>query len=450
MGMPPAKEMPPLHIAPLGVGGQAIPVPDNKRYHRVACNNMANLRRRHEGVALKDMPRAFLNQAFGAYAREVSDSESSYIFVSDQLGSGPASPKQGRRGKAKGKLRASILLNSLKKKRSFTDGSVDFEDMAGVIESTWAAQRTVPFEDTIYVIMLSPKDPDDYIALGDRRLYWLDDDVATKEHTKGLLHAIDYFDGFEKGGVGLPGGIAPAPDGREWRRSEEGAALKSYFFRMSRQFDVVADGGDVSDIWPLPYRCKERGYLEAARVCLLLNDLREFLHPGSTKDVMEKAAHCEQYLHLRIVTANTLKHHLLVAEQHGRNCRLLDEDGQPHKLFKNLDGPPPYGIQYQLGTGTTAYLHMLFYLGWGFLIASILSIPHLYLNATGGYLNDLGFVSSYYEYIGSFTLSIAASRPWERHFIYPVFDVLIFIVLALSFMFVKRALRRPPCPYNER
>ena len=118
--------------------------------------------------------------------------------------------------------------------------------------------------------------------------------------------------------------------------------LQSYLFRMSRQFEVIADGGDVSDQWPLPYRCKERSQLEAARVCLLLNELREFLHPLSTAEVTAHALHCEQYLRLRLVTTETLAHHLALAEQHGRNCRLLDEDGQPHALFKRLDGPPPY------------------------------------------------------------------------------------------------------------
>ena len=68
-----------------------------------------------------------------------------------------------------------------------------------------------------------------------------------------------------------------------------------------------------------------------------------------------------------------MAHHLRIAEQHRKSVRLLDADGQPHALGSRLDGPALYGIQYQIGTGTTAYLYMLWYLGFGFLMAAMVA-----------------------------------------------------------------------------
>lgn len=400
-----------------------------KSIHRVPCLNVHEQRLRHEQTSLEDRPREFLRSAFGSYS--VEDTRSgSLIFVSPQL-----LPDVAR--KSTSQLTTSGPLHGLLTSTKMRD----FDETSAHVRATWKKQRSSPFDDEIYVVLLSPKDPNDYLALGGRRLYWFDDDVFTSKHKGGLLHAIEYFDGTEdnldeEAAVAFASTIAPAPDGREWRRSEQGAYLKAYFFRMSRQFDVVADGGDVSSLWPLPYRCKERSQLEGARVCMLLNELREFLHPNSTTQVVERAAHCEQFLHLRTVTKETLPHHQALARQHGRNWRLLDEDGQPHALFKRLDGPPPYGIQFQLGTGTTAYLMMLWYLGLGYTIASVLAIPTIYQNVRGERLVDLGIASAYYSYLGSYVASIANTRPYERSVLYQVTDVLVIVVLALSFVYV--------------
>ena len=78
----------------------------------------------------------------------------------------------------------------------------------------------VPFQDDVLLVLLSPGDPDDYIALGARRLYWLDDDVSapTGGHRRlrgrhGLLHAIDYFesDAVQARRSAEPGLPLPAP-----------------------------------------------------------------------------------------------------------------------------------------------------------------------------------------------------------------------------------------------
>jgi hypothetical protein len=53
-----------------------------------------------------------------------------------------------------------------------------FGDAAKCIEAMWTEQRKTAFNDTIYAVLISPQDTDDYIALGGKRLYWLDDDVT--------------------------------------------------------------------------------------------------------------------------------------------------------------------------------------------------------------------------------------------------------------------------------
>lgn len=74
----------------------------------------------------------------------------------------------------------------------------------------------------------------------------LDNDVHSKAHTNGLLFAIEY----------LPhGGVAVAPDGRP---AAECAVLCNYHFSVNRQFVVIAEGGDVGDVWPLPFQTKVR------------------------------------------------------------------------------------------------------------------------------------------------------------------------------------------------
>ena len=436
--------------------GQQITASSSKRtletkFDRVPDDSIERMRRdfRALGVPEEDYPKVFLQRIFAEYSMNVENE--SYMLVSDAL-AGDATQHEGSTGRSPAAAKAATTPRSSDRRRSTSSyvsilGGAEsrkvatFTEAAEAVKAAWGAQRTgVAFDDTIFVVMLSPRDPDDYIALGAKRLYWLDDDVTTKEHKNGLLHAIEYFDSDN---------TAPAPDGREWRKSEEGARLSSYLFRVSRQFDVVADGGDVSDIWPLPYRGKERSQLDASRVCLLLNELREFLHPGSSAAVLEAAELCDKTLHLRIITKDTKSHHLKVATQHGKNCRLLDEDGQPHALWKRIDGPPPYGINYQLGTGTAAYFEMLWYLGWGFLAAFIVSLPQVYLNATGGRFSNIGVVipyakvsSSYYASIYSYDFMIGNRNPYDLNAIYPIFDFLVTAILVVSFAYVFRKISK--------
>ena len=68
-----------------------------------------------------------------------------------------------------------------------------------------------------------------------------------------------------------------------------------------------------------------------------------------------------------------------------------------------------YGIQYQLGTGTTAYLMMLWYLGVGYTVASLLALPAIYGNVLGRRLDELGVVSVYYEFLGGYNTILANS-----------------------------------------
>lgn len=131
--------------------------------------------------------------------------------------------------------------------------------------------------------------------------------------------------------------------------------------------------------------------------------------------------------------------------QHGLNVGLLDEDGQPHAFFKRLDGPPPHGIQYQLGSGTTQYLMMLWYLGIGYVVASFVALPIILSNAGGHRFDNPGIFSLYYAILGSLTQSIGNRRHYERGTLYEVVDVLVSLTVLVSVHVAKREIapRRP-------
>ena len=319
-------------------------------FHREPDETLKTLRSEVETLAPDQQVKKFIAGALRSFS--VSPALDGYMFVSDQLGCANIISNATKATKeAEGWVEtvlAPMLENWPRLQGTFklTAASgyqpTTYEAAAKAVEKMWNEQRTSRggpgFDDHIHLVLLSPRDPDDYIALGGKRLYWLDDDVKSRDFPNGLLHAIDYH---------KTDATASAPDGMEHRRSEEGASLESYLFRVTRQRTIVADGGDISDIWPLPYRCKERSQLEATRVCLLLNDLRELLHEGSSTIVKAASELSEETLHLRVITRETVTHHLAVAEQHRKDVRLLDEDGKMHRLFKPMDGPAPYGIQYQ-------------------------------------------------------------------------------------------------------
>jgi hypothetical protein len=414
-----------------------LPVP----FHREPDNEMDLLRRSLANTPRAQWPKAYLLGVLRHYSMDADTR--GYMLISDELhssASGGAKKSQWARLRTVIKVtkvrpaygRLQFLANAIKLTKYSGNAPSSCAEAVQKIGEAWREQRKDhPFDDTIYLVLLSPDDPDDYIALGGRRLYWLDDDVMTKEYPNGLLHAIEYFD-FN---------YSPAPDGREERRSMRGAVLSYYHFRVTRQNRIYADGGDLADVWPLPFRVRSRSQVEAFRLCALLNELRELLHPGTTAAVEHAAGLAQRTHDLRIITEETLHLHLKLAKQHARDVRLLDADGQPHALRTPLNGPPPYGIQYQIGTGTTAYLYMLWYLGCGFLVAFLVSLPILFFNSTGGRLTFAGLTSMLGAY-GENLLSINNVRPYDRTLIYPIFDTLILAILGITFVAVHRTAER--------
>ena len=64
-------------------------------------------------------------------------------------------------------------------------------------------------------------------------------------------------------------------------------------------------------------------------------------------------------------------------------------------------------VRRAVGTGTTAYLYMIWILGWGFLLAAVVSIPQIYWNQSGRRLVDMGYAHRDVERL------TPAGRPWD-------------------------------------
>ena len=206
---------------------EAVPT-QPKIFHRVADGTIDDLRAELGSLPPSEQAKAFLAHSMSTFAH--SDATMGYIFISDALGCGIKSG--GNRQTVTGLKNDSWsdrvlapmlsgwprLLNVLGLTQASGNQSRSFDEAAAAIKTAWDVQRTQrggpDFGDAIYLVLLSPKDPDDYIALGGRRMYWLDDDVGG-----GLLHAIDYV---------ADNQTATAPDGLEARRSEFGATLQKY------------------------------------------------------------------------------------------------------------------------------------------------------------------------------------------------------------------------------
>jgi hypothetical protein len=239
-----------------------LPVP----FHREPDNEMDLLRRSLANTPRAQWPKAYLLGVLRHYSMDADTR--GYMLISDELHSsaiGGAKKSQWARLRTVIKVtkvrpaygRLQFLANAIKLTKYSGNAPSSCAEAVQKIGEAWREQRKDhPFDDTIYLVLLSPDDPDDYIALGGRRLYWLDDDVMTKEYPNGLLHAIEYFD-FN---------YSPAPDGREERRSMRGAVLSYYHFRVTRQNRIYADGGDLADVWPLPFRVRSRSQVEAFRL----------------------------------------------------------------------------------------------------------------------------------------------------------------------------------------
>ena len=120
------------------------------------------------------------------------------------------------------------------------------------IEEGWQYFKQQPLDDPIWLVLVSPSDPDDYIAFGDARLYWFDDDEKPSEEEEreisanklrrtssgaaeyakviGKLSYIDYHPP-----------AAAAADGAT-------KSLRDFFFRLNRQNFIVADGGHIKRV----------------------------------------------------------------------------------------------------------------------------------------------------------------------------------------------------------
>ena len=277
------------------------------------------------------------------------------------------------------------------------------------IEEGWQYFKQQPLDDPIWLVLVSPSDPDDYIAFGDARLYWFDDDEKPSEEEEreisanklrrtssgaseyakviGKLSYIDYH----------PPAAAADADGAT-------KSLRDFFFRLNRQNFIVADGGHITadggrlivaaDVRKLPYRpLGEINQLEASRVCVLLNALREWLHDDTCDLEKLREEVGASQLQNQPITPQTLHFNLDCAAEHGANAKVLDEYGEKPSLFAPLDAPPPLGLKYLLGSGITLYLKLMGGCAFGFLLAGVVALPAIFDNANGGVLTSIGYDS---------------------------------------------------------
>lgn len=352
-----------------------------------------------------------------------------------------------------------------------------FDEVQPVIAQAWEDQDQLksadadeqpsfgPFDDTIYVIFVSPSDTDDYVAFGGKRVYWFDDDEtkpteydqngkATK--AKAFLSYICYRAEDFPAATSTLNPTAPK-------------ALVQYNFQLDLQGYVTAQGRNM-DVHRLPYRPKnDPGHVEASRVCVLLNALRELLNPESVGShgrrrcsilqvkgapphlpLPSQAPHEPSMSHAACsslacvqaaerqetvaITPEARDRHLAVAKRHGANSKVLNEDGETPSLLSRLDAPPPEGLKYRLGSGITLYLQFQEVMVYGFLVAGLLALPTIFANSHGGVLTSIGDTST------GATFSLGNRLPWSVRFWPTQFlDVVYSLVLMFAFSVVKRA-----------
>ena len=85
---------------------------------------------------------------------------------------------------------------------------------------------------------------------------------------------------------------------------------------------------------------------------------------------------------------------------------------------------------------------MVWWIGWSFLAASVVSLPLLYLNYQGGRLANIGPSPFYFRVIGGFAFSLGNVRPWEVNAWYPALDLLQSLILAAGFVITHRMVYR--------
>jgi hypothetical protein len=159
----------------------------------VACapdGAIQELAKKLQGTPRAALPKAFLQHALREYALDAAFAP--LMLVSTELGVKAGSQGCGlKKAAARTSERLPWFASKATRNEPWT-----FAEAAAAVKTAWETQRAKsPFDDTIFLVLISPQDPDDYIALGGRRVYWIDDDVASKEHAHGVLHAIEYFAG---------------------------------------------------------------------------------------------------------------------------------------------------------------------------------------------------------------------------------------------------------------
>ena len=199
------------------------------------------------------------------------------------------------------------------------------------IEEGWQYFKQQPLDDPIWLVLVSPSDPDDYIAFGDARLYWFDDDekpseeeereIAAKKLRRTSSGASEYAKVIGKlSYIDYHPPAAAAADG-----SDEVAPR---LLLPPQPPDIVADGAHhrdggrlivAADVRKLP-AAPSATELEASRVCVLLNALREWLHDDTCDLEKLREEVGASQLQNQPITPQTLHFNLDCAAEHGANA----------------------------------------------------------------------------------------------------------------------------------
>jgi hypothetical protein len=151
------------------------PADHELRCQRVTDDAMQRLRTKLAGEPMEKLPKAFLSHVMGSWSLDASFAH--LVFASQALGirthmdqsvrsqaRAATTPRGNRR-------RVSVFAEMMFAPSQTRKVPWTFEEAAAAVEHAWAKQRaTTPFEDEIYLVLVSPQDPDDYVAIGGKRL----------------------------------------------------------------------------------------------------------------------------------------------------------------------------------------------------------------------------------------------------------------------------------------
>ena len=151
-------------------------------------DSVQHLRDRFRGEPLDALPKAFLGHILQTKSWDAEFAP--LVLVSDELGVHAhtelskrpvAQPTRTRR-------RGDAIYEMVFAPRETRKVPWTFAEAAAAVETAWGQQRAAPFADVVYLVLVSPEDPDDYVAVGGKRL--CKHARARGHHARGASHPM--------------------------------------------------------------------------------------------------------------------------------------------------------------------------------------------------------------------------------------------------------------------